>query len=151
MVVKVQTWRTGTRFPAVWKENEQQRFRHLTKEVPCGITGLLSYQIDDGKSIDSPNNNQYELLDSDLRPGLLSDIVAWSAPFHGMMKFQRKPILITRDESSDFIFLLGFEKRQQFPQVSAGRTVSFRLTGAGSNGNAIFYTKRSRKWFNIIE
>jgi hypothetical protein len=64
------------RFPAVWEYCTQQRFHKIAEEVVCVVIVLLSHQIDNVKSIDSPNNGQYEFLCPDLLLNLLRDLVA---------------------------------------------------------------------------
>jgi hypothetical protein len=51
------------------------------------VAVLPSHQVDDVKSIDSPNNGQYEILGTDLLLYLLRDIISRYVHFCRMMKF----------------------------------------------------------------
>jgi hypothetical protein len=63
------------RLATVRKYCGQKWFQNMTKEVICAVTVLLSHQIDDVESIDSPNNGQQEILGLDLLLHLLGDII----------------------------------------------------------------------------
>jgi hypothetical protein len=45
---------------AAWKYCEHHWFQNITKEVLCVVTVLISHQINEVESIDSPNNDQHE-------------------------------------------------------------------------------------------
>jgi hypothetical protein len=75
-VVKVHTSLTRMHFPSVWKYCAQQWIHNIAKEVIRVLTVLLSHQIDDVKFIDSPNNDQHELLCPDLLLDFLMDLIA---------------------------------------------------------------------------
>jgi hypothetical protein len=70
------TWPMGMHSSAVRKYLTQHWFHHVTVEVLCGITVLLSHQIDHVKSVSSVNNGQDEFLGNNLLSSLLKDIVA---------------------------------------------------------------------------
>jgi hypothetical protein len=69
------------RFATVWKYREQQWFQNMTKKVLCVVIVLLSHQINDMESIDSPNNGQHEFLDPDLLLHVLRDVISRCAHF----------------------------------------------------------------------
>jgi hypothetical protein len=100
------------RFAPVRKYYEQQRFQNTTKEILCVVTVLLSYQINDVESIDSPDNGQHEFLGLDLLLHLLSDVISRDPPFRRMTKFQNEPTLIPNHKSLKFIFLVSLENEQ---------------------------------------
>jgi hypothetical protein len=66
----------------------------MTKEVLYVVTVLLSHQIDDVKSVNSPNNGQHDFLGPYLLLRLLRDIISRYAIFRRMMEFQSEPILV---------------------------------------------------------
>jgi hypothetical protein len=76
VIIKVQTQLTRMRFATVWKYCEQQWFQNMTMEVRAVITVLLSSQVHDVESINSPNNVQHEFLFPDLLLHLLRDIIS---------------------------------------------------------------------------
>jgi hypothetical protein len=84
----------------------------MTNEVLCIVTLLLSHQIGDAESIDSPNHGHHEFLSPDLLRHLLRAIVLQYAPFRRMMKFQSEPTLGPSHKSLKFIFLVSFENEQ---------------------------------------
>jgi hypothetical protein len=61
----------------------------MTQEVLCVVTVLLSHQIDDVESIDSPHNGQDEFLCPNLLLDLLRDIISRYVPFRKIVKFQK--------------------------------------------------------------
>jgi hypothetical protein len=73
------------RFATVWKYYQQQWFQNTNKEVKCVVTVVLSHQIDDVESIDSPSNGQDEFLGPDVLLHLLRDIISRCAAFRRMM------------------------------------------------------------------
>jgi hypothetical protein len=91
------------RFPAIWKYCTQQQFRNIFEVVMSVVTVLLSHQIDDMKSVSSPNDDQHELSDIDLSVELLRDIVARYGSFRRMMKFQSKATLVANEKPSNCI------------------------------------------------
>jgi hypothetical protein len=84
----------------------------MTEDVLYIVTLLLSHQIDDTESIDSPNNSQYEFLGPDLLLRLGRDIISRYAPFRRMMKFQSEPTLVPSHKSLKFIVLVSLENGQ---------------------------------------
>jgi hypothetical protein len=76
----------------------------MTKEVLAIVTVLLSHQIDDIESIDSPNNGQHECLGSDSLFHLLRDIILRYTAFRKIMKFQSEPTLVPSHKSLKCIF-----------------------------------------------
>jgi hypothetical protein len=73
--VKVNTWPTRMRFPAVWKNCGPQGFDNIVKEIVNVVTLLLSHRIDKVKSIDSPNDSQHELFSPDMVFDFMRDLI----------------------------------------------------------------------------
>jgi hypothetical protein len=105
------------RFAAVWKYYGQQWFQNMIKQVLYVVTVLLSRQIDDMESIDSPNNGQHEFLRPDFLFHLLTDIISRCALFCRITKFQSEPPLVPSHKTLNFIFLMNLENGQS---LSAG-------------------------------
>jgi hypothetical protein len=102
-VVKMQTSPTRMRFVTVWKYCEQQWFQNITKGVLCVVIVVLSHQINDEESIDSPNNGQHEVLGSDLLFPLWRDIISRYAPFCKMTEIQSETVLVLSHKSLNSI------------------------------------------------
>jgi hypothetical protein len=81
----------------------------MTKEVLCVASVLVSHQIDDVESIDSPNNGQHEFLSPDLLLYFLRNIISRYALFHRMTEFRSEQTLIPSHKSLDLIFLVSLE------------------------------------------
>jgi hypothetical protein len=101
------------RFPVIRKYCAGQQFRNSVEIVISVVTVLLSRQIDDVKSVGSPNNDQHELSNADLSVGLLRKIVARYGSFRRMMKFKSKATLVADEKPSNCSFLLRIENWQQ--------------------------------------
>jgi hypothetical protein len=101
------------RLATVWKYCEQQRFQNMTREALCIVIVLLSHQIDNAESIDSPNNGQYELLDLDSLLQLLRGIISRYTPLRRMIKVQSEPTLVPSHKSLNLVFLVSLENGQQ--------------------------------------
>jgi hypothetical protein len=108
-VAEVQTQPTRMRFAIVWKDCEQQWFQKMTRKALRVATMLLSHQINEVESTDSPNNDQHEFLGPDSVLHLLGYITSRYAPFRGMMKFQNEPPFVPSHMSLKFIFLVNPE------------------------------------------
>jgi hypothetical protein len=82
----------GMRFPAVGKYYAQQRFHHIAGGA-LSVVPVVRYQIDDMKSIDSPNNGQRR----GIRSVSLNDDISKQTKCHRQRQSWR------------FTFLLSFE------------------------------------------
>jgi hypothetical protein len=100
------------RFATVWEYCKQQWFQNMTKEVLCVAAVLLSHQIEDVESIDSPDNGPHAMLGLDLLLHLWRDIISQSAPFHRTKKFQTESTLLPHHKSLKFTFLVSLKNRQ---------------------------------------
>jgi hypothetical protein len=134
-VVKVPTEPRSIQFPAVWKYWVPERFHSIVQQVISAVIVLLSHQIDDVKSINSPNKGQHELFCNHLLFNVMRDCVARSASFCRMMKFQSEPTFITSNKPSNYIFYWFREWTATPGKFPPELLANLRIHGAESNVN----------------